>query len=249
MPEEIFLSVVIPAYNEEKRLPKTLESIFDYLRKQSYLWEIIVVNGGSNDGTAQVVLEAAARIPNLRLIDNKENHGKGYVVRQGMLESKGKYRLFTDADNSTSIDQVEKMLPEFEKGYDIVIASRDIKGAVLSPPQTPIRQILGEAFKLLRKIIVGMWNLQDSQCGFKCFSEKVVEDIFPGLFIDRWAFDVEILAVAQKFGYKIKEIPIVWANDPDSKVKPSGMIKMLFELAQVRLNMVSGKYSKPDVKK
>lgn len=247
MQKEIFLSVVIPAYNEENRLPKTLKSIAEYLPRQQYAWEIIVVSDGSKDGTARVVREAQERIPNLQLIDNKENHGKGYVVRQGLLAARGAWRLFTDADNSTSIDQVEKMLPWRNQGYDIVIGSRDVKGAVLNPPQPWIRQmVLGEGFKLLRKILVGMWDLQDTQCGFKGFSARAVEDIFPRLHIDRWAFDVEILAVAKKLGYKIKEIPIVWMNDPKSKVKISGMIKMLLEILQIRLNLLRNVYPPPN---
>ena len=124
----MYLSVIIPAYNEEKRLPNTLSDIDKYLLRQSYDYEIIVVNDGSKDRTAEVVGEGFSGIKNLRLIDNKENHGKGYVVRQGMLEAKGEYRLFTDADNSTSIDQVEKMWPYFKQGYNIIIGSRDVKG-------------------------------------------------------------------------------------------------------------------------
>ena len=131
----MYLSVIIPAYNEEKRLPKTLRALDQYLREQSYEYEIIVVSDGSKDNTAGVVRNMQSEIANVRLIDNKENHGKGYVVRQGMTEAKGQYRLFTDADNSTSIDQVEKMFPHFQQGYDIVIGSRDVKGAVLAPPQ------------------------------------------------------------------------------------------------------------------
>lgn len=242
MPEEILLSVVIPAYNEENRLPKTLDAIHRYLQEQSYTWEIIVVNDGSKDNTAEIVQKLKSSVQNLKLIDNKENHGKGYVVRQGVLEAKGKYRLFTDADNSTPIDQIEKMLPEFQSGFDIVIGSRDIKGAVLKPPQSLLRRFLGEVFKLLRKIIVGLWDIQDTQCGFKVFSARAVENVFPRLKINRWAFDVEILAVARKLGYKIKEMPVIWINDPHSKVDISGIIKMLFEIARVRLNLLKGIY-------
>lgn len=241
--KEVFLSVVIPAYNEEKRLPKTLESIFDYLKTQSYSWEIIVVSDGSTDNTPKIVKEMQKHILNLHLIDNKENHGKGYVVRQGLLAAKGKYRLFADADDSTSIDHIEKMLPEFNKGYDIVIASRDVEGSVLKPPQGIIRRFLGEVFKILRKIIVDMSDIQDTQCGFKVFSAKAVKDVFPRLKIDRWAFDVEILSVARKLGYKIKEVPVTWVNDPHSKVKLSGMIKMLLEIIQVRINLLKNIYS------
>ncbi|MDD5145825.1 MAG: glycosyltransferase family 2 protein, partial [Candidatus Pacebacteria bacterium] len=221
------LSVIIPAYNEEKRLPKTLEEIDKYLSKQNYDYEIIVVSDGSKDKTAEVIEKCKMQIANLRLIANVENHGKGYVVRQGMLGAKGDYRLFTDADNSTSIDQVEKMWPEFEAGYDIVIGSRDAKGAVLDPPQPWLRQIiLGEGFKLFRKLVIDLWGISDTQCGFKGFTKKAAEDIFPKCKIDRFAFDPEILILAKKFGYKIKEIPVLWKNDLESKVKFKSMLKM-----------------------
>lgn len=167
------LSVIIPAYNEERRILKTLEAIDRYLRKQSYDYEIIVVSDGSKDKTAEIVGNLKSKISNLKIIANKENHGKGYVTRQGMLEAKGDYRLFTDADNSTSIDQIERMWSEFEKRYDIVIGSRDVKGAVLDPPQPWIRQIiLGESFKLFRKLVLDLWGIEDTQCGFKGFTKK-----------------------------------------------------------------------------
>ena len=239
----MYLSVIIPAYNEEKRLPKTLEEIDRYLKKQDYEYEIIVVNDGSKDKTAEVVENWKLEIENLRLIDNKINQGKGAVVRQGMLEAQGEYRLFTDADNSTSIEQIEKMWPEFEVGYDIVIGSRDVKGAVLDPPQPWFRQvILGEGFKLLRKIVVGLWGIEDSQCGFKCFKKEVVEKVFPKCKIDRFAFDPEILIIAKKMGYQIKEIPVFWKNDPDSKVKPKWIVGMLIDLLKIRWNLITKKY-------
>lgn len=243
MPSEIYLSVIIPAYNEERRLPKTLEEIDKYLRKQSYDYEIIVVNDGSKDKTAEVVRGRASAIQNLRLIDNKENNGKGYVVRQGLLEAKGEYRLFTDADNSTSINQIEKMWPEFKKGFDIVIGSRDIKGAVLDPPQPFLRNvILGKGFKLFRKFVIGLWRIQDTQCGFKCFKKEAAERIFPKCKITRFAFDPEILVIAKKRGYKIKEIPVLWKNDPESKVKFKSMLKMAADLIKIRLNLIGGLY-------
>jgi dolichyl-phosphate beta-glucosyltransferase len=174
------LSVIIPAYNEEKRLPQTLEAIDFYLKNQNYDYEILVVSDGSKDKTAEVLEGIKSEITNLKCIINKENHGKGYVTRQGMMQAFGDYRLFTDADNSTSIDQVEKMWPEFEKGYDVVIGSRDIKGAVLDPPQPWLRQaLLGEGFKLFRKLIIGLWDVQDTHCGFKAFTKKAAEDVFP----------------------------------------------------------------------
>lgn len=240
---EIYLSVIIPAYNEERRLPRTLAEIDKYLRKQDYQYEILVVNDGSKDKIAEVVRDRVSAIKHLRLIDNKENRGKGYVVRQGMLEAKGEYRLFTDADNSTSIDQIEKMWPEVKKGFDIVIGSRDVKGAVLDPPQPWLRQVvLGEGFKLFRKIVVNLWGVEDTQCGFKCFSKKAAEDIFPRCRIERFAFDPEILIIAKKLGYKIKEIPVVWKNDPESKVKFKSMIKMARDLIKIRRNLISNKY-------
>ena len=272
------LSVIIPAYNEEKRLPRTLEEIDRYLRKQTvaeaspqlpersagremnevqrtpprsasprsvYDYEILVVSDGSKDKTVEIVRGLTPVIKNLRLIDNKENNGKGYVVRQGMLEAKGDFRLFTDADNSTSIDQVEKMWPYFKEGYDIVIGSRDVKGAVLDPPQDLLRRFVGEAFKLFRKIIVGLWEAEDTQCGFKCFTKKAAENIFPKCKINRFAFDPEFLIIGKSLGYKIKEIPVYWRNDPESKVKFKSMVKMSLDLLQIRWDLIiSGKYGK-----
>jgi len=251
MPNGVYLSVIIPAYNEEKRLPRTLGEIDRYLKTQNYDYEIVVVNDGSKDKTAEVVRGRASVIQNLRLIDNKENNGKGYVVRQGMLEARGEYRLFTDADNSTSIEQIEKMWPYFkgtcpepaEGGYDIVIGSRDVKGAVLNPPQPWLRNvILGEGFKLFRKIVIGLWGIEDTQCGFKCFTKIAAENIFLKCKINRFAFDPEILLVAQKLGYKIEEIPIYWKNDPESKVKFKSIIKMAIDLFKIRWNLITRKY-------
>ena len=239
----MYLSIIIPAYNEEKRLPKTLEAIDDYLRQQSYDYEIIVVNDGSKDRTAETIRGLTPVIKNLKLIDNKENQGKGAVVRQGMLEAIGDYRLFTDADNSTSVDQIEKMWIEFKNGYDIVIGSRDVKGAILDPPQPWLRQIiLGEGFKLFRKIIVGIWGIEDTQCGFKCLTRKAAENIFPKCKIDRFAFDPEILIIGKKLGYEIKEMPIFWKNDIESKVKFKSMVKMGFDLLKIRWNLIRGIY-------
>lgn len=233
---EIHLSVIIPAYNEEKRLPKTLEEIDKYLKRQNYSYEIIVVSDGSTDRTCEVVENLKSKIANLRLICEKINRGKGYGVKIGMLNAKGKYRLFTDADNSTPIEQVEKIWPEFEKDFDIVIGSRDIKGAILDPPQNLFRRFVGEGFKLLRKIIVGLWEIEDSQCGFKCFTQRAAENIFPKCKIDRFAFDPEILLIGKKLGYKIKEIPVYWKNDPASKVKLKSMMKMALDLIKIRFN-------------
>lgn len=239
----MYLSVIIPAYNEEKRLPKTLEEIDKYLRKQDYDYEILVVNDGSKDKTVEIAKGLISKIKNLIVTGYKKNRGKGYAVRFGMLEAKGDYRLFTDADNSTSIDHVEKIWPEFKKGFDIIIGSRDIKGAVLDPPQPWIRKlILGEGFKLYRKIIIGLWGIEDTQCGFKCFTKKATEKIFQKCRINRFAFDPEFLVIAKKLGYKIKEIPIYWKNDPESKVKFKSIIKMALDLIKIRLNLIKRVY-------
>ncbi len=239
---KVFLSVIVPAYNEEERLPKTLREIDDYLKKQNFSFEIVVVSDGSTDRTCQVVENLKSEIENLKLICEKENRGKGYGVKRGMLTSQGKFRLFTDADNSTPIPQIEKFWPEFEKGADIVIGSRDLKGAVLDPPQPLFRRFVGEVFKYLRKIIVGLWEIEDTQCGFKCFRGDAAEKIFPKCKIERFAFDPEILLIAKKLGYKIKEVPVYWKNEPHSKVKIKSMFNMAKDLIKIRLNEIKGIY-------
>lgn len=236
------LSVIIPAYNEEGRLPKTLREIDEYLKKQGYQSEIVVVSDGSKDKTGEKVREMIGEIKNLRLIDNKENHGKGYAVRQGMLAAIGDYRLFTDADNSTSIDQVEKMWSYFDQDYDVVIGSRDVKGAILDPPQPWQRRLVGDIFRSFSQIICGTWGILDTQCGFKGFTKKATLGIFPRTKIDGFAFDPEVLVIAKKSGYKIKEIPILWKNDPESKVKFKNMVKMGMGLLRIRWNFLTEKY-------
>jgi len=245
MPNKMYLSVIIPAYNEEKKLPKTLEEIDKYLRRQSYDSEILVVNDGSKDKTAEIVRGLFPVIKNLRLIDNKINQGKGAVVRQGMLEAKGDYRIFTDADNSTSIDHIEKMWPEFKNGFEVVIGSRDprdAKGACQAFPQSWLRRRLGDIYNILVQLICGLWGIWDTQCGFKGFTKKAAEDVFPKCKINRFSFDPEFLVIAKKLGYKIKIIPIYWINAPDSTVKFKSMVKMGFDLLKIRWNLLKGIY-------
>jgi len=238
------LSLIIPAYNEEKRLPKTLTEVDSYLRTRDYDYEILVVNDGSGDKTVEIAKNLIPGIKNLRVTGYNRNQGKGYAVRFGMMEAKGDFRLFSDADNSTSVDQVEKMWPEIEKGADIVIGSRDIKGAVLDPPQPWIRQmLLGEGFKLFRKLVLGLWKIEDTQCGFKCFSKEAAENIFPKCRISRFAFDPEILIIAEKMGYEIKEIPVYWKNDLESKVKFKSILKIALDLFVIKLNSLRGFYA------
>jgi len=230
------LSVIIPAYNEENRLPKTLKAVNEYLQKQDYEYEILVVSDGSKDRTAEVVQDLESQIEGLRLIDNEQNHGKGYAVRQGMIEAKGDFRLFMDADNSTSIDHVEKMWSEFKAGNDVVICSRDLEESVIPQKQAWWRMRLGDIFNLIVQIFSGLWGLWDTQCGFKGFSAKAAQDIFSKAKINRWAFDVEVLVLAKQLNYTIKEIPVTWINDAHSKVNLKGMIQMLFEILQIRIH-------------
>ena len=177
MNKKPYLSVIIPAYNEVKRLPITLMDIDKHLSKAKYSYEILVVNDGSTDGTAEVVNRFSTIVKNLRLVDNKENKGKGGVVKQGMLEALGEYRLFTDADNSTSVDHFNKMIPYFKEGYEVVIGSRDIEGSELHPSQAWYKRLLGNMGNLYIQALLlpGIW---DTQCGFKCFSEEAANKIF-----------------------------------------------------------------------
>ena len=177
----------------------------------------------------------------LKLLSNKKNHGKGYVVRQGLLAAKGDWRLFVDADNSTSIDQLEKFLP-FIKTYDIIIGSRAIAGAVLSPPQPFFRSAAGAVVKLLIRFIVAISEIQDTQCGFKLFSKKAVESIFTKCTISGWVFDAEILKIAKNMGYATKEVPVVWQNDAASKVRLISIGGILRDLVKIRHNAIMVKY-------
>lgn len=238
---EVKLSVIIPAYNEEKRLPRTLRAVVDYLCGQAYEYEILVVNGGSTDGTERVVRDAMRGMLNLKILTTA-NIGKGDAVRRGMLQVQGQFRVFMDADNSTSIDHVEKMWLEFEKGSEVVIGSRDIKGAMIAVSQVWWRRRLGDIFNLIVQTLSGLWGIWDTQCGFKGFEAKAAQEIFSRSTINQWAFDVEVLVIAKKLGYRIQEVPITWKNDPESKVKFSGMVKMLLEVLQIAMNNIMGKY-------
>lgn len=228
-----YLSVIIPAYNEAKRLPLTLIDIDRHLQTTDFSYEIIVVSDGSRDATPEIVRRFKGLVKNLRLIDNEENHGKGYVVRQGMLEARGAVRLFTDADNSTSVDQFSKMLPYLKQGYDVLIGSRDVSGARLVPPQRWHKRLAGNLGNLIIQVLL-LPKIWDTQCGFKAFSEEAAKKIFPLAKIRRWAFDVEALVLAKKFGYKIKEIPVVWVNDPASHIKWFSYFHFLFEVLKIK---------------
>lgn len=239
--QKAFLSVIIPAYNEEKRIPQTLLSLDKYLSVQKYSYEILVVDSGSADKTASVVNNLTRLIKNLRLINLPANRGKGWAVTQGMLASSGKYRLFTDADNATSIEHFSKMQPFLEQGYDIVIGSRALRESVIAVPQSLFKRLLGKAGNLFIQL-VAVWGIWDTQCGFKVFEEKAANDIFSRLTIPGWGFDVETLAIARLRGYKIKEMPVRWVNDPLSHVTARSYFQVLFETMNVRLNLWRKKY-------
>jgi len=231
----MWFSVIIPAYNEEARLPQTLKKIDEYLREQNYSYEILVVDDGSKDKTKEVAESLRGKIRNLKVMGYKENKGKGYAVRKGILRARGEYRLFTDADNSISIEQIERFWPEFKKGFDMVTGLRVVRGAVLGSPQSLFRKaILARGFNLLRKIILNLREIKDTQCGFKCFKKEVAERIFPECKINGFAFDIEILILAKQTGFNIKELPVCWKNWPESKVRFGAMMEMSLDLLKMK---------------
>ncbi len=238
----MYLSIIIPAYNEAERIPKTLLAMDVYLSTVSYPYEIVVVNDGSPDNTAEVVANTAKIVKNLKLIDVKKNRGKGAVVRDGMLAAKGDIRLFMDADNSTSVDQVENMLPFFKEGYGVVFGSRAVKGAKLEPPEPLYRQLIGKTLNLLVQALL-LWGIWDTQCGFKAYTAEAAEKIFSVSKIVTWGFDVETLALAKKFGCKTKEIPVHWVNDTRSTVRFSGGLQFLRDIVKIRWWLWVGAYT------
>jgi len=238
----MYLSVIIPAYNEEKRIGKTLLAVSEYLRKQSYDFEILVVNNNSKDRTAEVVSGFEKNNPAIRLL-NQPKQGKGNAVIMGMLEAEGKYRVFMDADNATSIDHVERMWPYLSTGYDVVIGSLAVKGAkILQGGGEPWWRVLMGKLGNKWIQIFAVWGINDTQRGFKIFTAQAARDIFPRLTISGWGFDVEVLALARKFRYKIKEIPVTWDNDPNSTVSIWAYPQVLIQTLQVRWNLITGKY-------
>ena len=239
-----YLSVIIPAYNEERRIETTLLSIYDYLSRQSYTWEILIVLDGSTDNTFDLVRDLAATRDQVRWIYREENKGKGYTVREGMLAAKGQIRLFTDADNSTDINHFEQMQPFFEDGFKVVICSRDRKdalGAGQAVPQPALKRFLGNAGNLFIQFfaVPGIW---DTQCGFKAFTADAAEKIFEVAKIDGWGFDIEALALARHFGYRIAIIGARWIDHAETHVRTWNYVTTLMETLQVRWNLLTGAY-------
>jgi len=241
---DVYLSVIVPAYNESERIEKTLRRFNEYLFPQPYNYEIVVVNDGSRDATADIVACLGGEIKNLRLVDRTENKGKGYTVREGMLASRGKIRLFADADNATDISHFEKMRPLFDQGYEVVIASRDPRdapGARQAVSQSWWKRMLGAmGNRYIQYLAVrGIW---DTQCGFKAFRGHAAEQLFGVSRVDRWAFDVEILALTRRLNFKIGIIPAYWVNDPKTHVTLSGYLKSLWEVFKIHQNLKYHRY-------
>lgn len=237
----MFLSIVIPAYNEEKRLPSSLQQVTDYLAQQSYQAEVIVVDDGSADGTTLVVDEFAAQHPNVRLIKNP-HRGKGYAVKTGMLAGQGEHVFFCDADFSMPVAEIAKFVPPALNGYDVAIGSREIAGA-RRYEEPPYRHLMGRVFNTVVRLLA-VPGIEDTQCGFKCFKRAVVPELFERQTMDGWGFDVELLFIARKRGLKIVEVPVNWYYMSNSRVSPiRDSIRMFREVWQVRLNNWRGLYN------
>jgi dolichyl-phosphate beta-glucosyltransferase len=229
----MYLSVVIPAYNEENRLAESLPRVRTYLSGKEWSSEIIVVDDGSRDGTSEVAEKLLEGFPH-KVVKNDPNRGKGYSVKRGMLLAEGGCALFSDSDLSTPIEEVEALLRAMEAGAHVAIGSRSIAGANVEIHQPWLREQLGKCFNLfLRLFVIG--GIKDTQCGFKCFKHETIEPIFSRQTIERWAFDVEILYLAKKLGYKIAEVPIRWLNSPDTRVSAGADgLRMAMDSLRVR---------------
>ncbi|MBT3313821.1 MAG: glycosyltransferase family 2 protein [Anaerolineae bacterium] len=234
-----FLSIIIPAYNEESRLPQTLEQIFTFLEGENYSTEVIIVENGSNDQTFGIAQALTKKYPDLRVLHN-EKAGKGLAVRTGILAAKGKYRIFCDADLSMPIEEIRRFIPP-NLDNDIVIASREVEGAVRYA-EPDFRHFTGRIFNLLIRLLA-LPKLHDTQCGFKCFRADVAENIFQHQHIEGWAFDVELLFIARMRGYEIVELPIPWYYNDESKISVlRDSFRMFFDLLKIRQNARKGNY-------
>ncbi len=237
-------SIIIPAYNESQRIAASLNRILAYINEQHWVAEIIVVNDGSRDNTADIVREYARAHQMVTLVENPGNRGKGYTVRNGMMQARGDILLFTDADLSSPIEESRKLFAAIDRGADVTFGSRWLQAELQTERQPLYRQVFGRIFNLLLRMILGL-KYKDTQCGFKAFTRRAAHHIFSRQMIDRWGFDPEILFLAEKFGYKVEEVPVEWAHDNRSKINPvTDGFKMFMEMLRVRWSDLTGKYDR-----
>lgn len=237
-------SIVIPAYNESARIPATLQSVVSCIHERGWAAEVIVVNDGSTDTTAEVVRAFARNAPEVRLVENPGNRGKGYSVRSGVLQAVGEIVLFTDSDLSAPIEEADRLFAAIEQGADIAIGSRWLESGRQTHKQPLYRQFFGRCFNAVTRMVMGL-HFADTQCGFKAFTREAAQTVFQLQTIERWGFDPEILFIAVKRGLRVVEVPVSWAHDERTRMSylKDGM-KMLEEIATIRWNALCGRYNK-----
>lgn len=234
------LSIIIPAHNEESRLPRTLPQIFSFLEKQNYSSEVLIVENGSTDHTFEIAQQYALQQPAL-FIHHEEQPGKGNAIRRGMLEARGEYHFICDADLSMPIEEVLKFIPPALNDFDIAIGSREAPGAIRYN-EPPYRHLGGRAINFLIRLLI-LPGLNDTQCGFKCFRAETTKFIFQQQTLTGWSFDIELLFLARRKKLKIKEIPIQWYFDPESKVNAiRDALRMIGDIFRIHINVLRGRY-------
>jgi len=238
-------SIILPAFNESSRIAASLEKALAFVREHRWNVEIIVVNDGSRDDTAEIVRSFMLQAPEIRLLENPGNRGKGYSVRNGMLNAGGEILLFSDADFSSPIEESIKLIDAIAQGADVAFGSRWLLAETQTLRQSLLRQFVGRVYNLLLRISLGL-PYRDTQCGFKACTRRAAEVIFTRQQIEGWGFDPELLFIARKFGLKMTEVPVAWANDDRSKVNliVDGM-KMFYELLKIRFYGMTGQYDRP----
>ncbi len=244
MTESPNYSIVIPAYNESGRILATLKSVVECVRARGWRAEVLVVNDGSTDRTAEIVREFQKGAPEVRLLENPGNRGKGYSVRAGMLTAVAEIVMFTDADLSAPIEEAERLFAAIEGGADIAIGSRWLESGRQTHRQPLYRQFFGRCFNAVTRFVMGL-HFADTQCGFKAFTRAAAQTVFKLQTIERWGFDPEILFIAVKRGFQVVEVPVSWAHDERTRMSylKDGM-QMLEEIAIVRWNALTGKYTR-----